>query len=350
MPSVFEVDVDAIELLSDVQLTRLLKHLLHLEAQSAGIAHRAVEVALNITVADGGEDGRIAWEGGPASTDYLPTRLLQFQVKATDMGPAACGNEILNSQGQLKPMIEQVLSSGGSYILFTNRKLNRRQKQNRIDAIRTQLRNLGIPYADSAGIHVYDASTIQGWVNIYLPAVVSVSNWVNRPLVPGMQAWEEWSRREDHCRFPFVPDTLRSDAIQQVREELSSIRKVVRIIGLSGLGKTRLALEIFRPQGEFDVLAKRVVYIDASYGITDLPGRVSDWVRCGFKGIVVVDNCDLGLHKRLKTEITRHDSQLSLLTLDYNPDQDSDTPTISLLPLEDQHIKQMLETLYVFTA
>ena len=56
MATVFEVQSDDINQLNDIQLTRLLKKLLHLEARSVGISERAVEVALNINVADGGEE------------------------------------------------------------------------------------------------------------------------------------------------------------------------------------------------------------------------------------------------------------------------------------------------------
>ncbi|MFH1091495.1 MAG: hypothetical protein V1742_07985, partial [Pseudomonadota bacterium] len=86
MSSLFEIDVDSIVLLSDYQLTALLKRLLLLEAAAAGIEASAVDVALNINVPDGGEDGRIEWNNGPERTDFLPTRLVQFQCKATNMG------------------------------------------------------------------------------------------------------------------------------------------------------------------------------------------------------------------------------------------------------------------------
>lgn len=48
-----------------------------------------ISVPLQITVADGGEDGRITWEGGKESTDYLPGRINVFQSKTTKMGEAA---------------------------------------------------------------------------------------------------------------------------------------------------------------------------------------------------------------------------------------------------------------------
>lgn len=346
MTGLFEIDTESVGLLNDIQLTRLLKRLLHLEVRSSGIAQRAVEVALNITVADGGEDGRVSWTDGPENTDYLPGRLVQFQVKATSMGPKACADELVDTQGHLKLMIAEVLGAGGAYILFNNRKINKKGKTERIKSIRKKLRDLGKPYADDVAIAVYDSSAIQGWVNNYLSAVTAAADWVNRPLVAGMQAWEEWSRREEYERFEFIPDSQRGDAIQQLRSELSEARKVARIIGLSGLGKTRLALEVFRSGQEFDQLTERVVYIDAAHGVGNIAGRISDWVRCGFEGVIVVDNCALALHKSLKVEISRADSQLSLLTLDYNPDQDSDTPTLVLKPLDDQYIKQMLEPVY----
>ena len=83
MSFLLEIEAETITLLNDYQLTSLLKRLLHLEAWSAEIAQISVEVGLNITVPDGGEDGRIEWKNGPERTDYLPTRLVQFQCKAT---------------------------------------------------------------------------------------------------------------------------------------------------------------------------------------------------------------------------------------------------------------------------
>lgn len=190
MPTVFEVQSQDISELSDLNLTKLLKILLHLEAKSSGILESSVDVALNIRVADGGEDGRIEWNGGPSSTDFLPSRLVQFQNKATKMGPTDCANEIIDRNGGLKQMVSQALENNGSYILFTTQKLNKQQKSRRINAIRNKLKELGKSYSDKAIIEIYDASKIQGWVNHYIPAIISVLNWINRPLVNGLYTWD----------------------------------------------------------------------------------------------------------------------------------------------------------------
>lgn len=65
MTKPFKVDSSDVNKLNDIQLTQLLKELLHAEAFKFDIAQRNVEVALNIRVGDGGEDGRIQWENGP---------------------------------------------------------------------------------------------------------------------------------------------------------------------------------------------------------------------------------------------------------------------------------------------
>ncbi len=80
---IFDVVPSQIEKLDSNQLVELLKKLLHAEAQRAGISLRGVSVPLQITIADGGEDARISWQGGLEQTDYLPSRFCIFQSKAT---------------------------------------------------------------------------------------------------------------------------------------------------------------------------------------------------------------------------------------------------------------------------
>ena len=59
MTKLLEITHEDIEPLTDFQLTDLLRRLLHLEVNRFSIAARSIAVSLNITVPDGGEDGRV---------------------------------------------------------------------------------------------------------------------------------------------------------------------------------------------------------------------------------------------------------------------------------------------------
>jgi hypothetical protein len=91
---IFEVDAEQISSLDNVTLL-LMKRLLLAECQLAGIPLRAAAVPLQITVADGGEDGRVEWTGGAASTNFLPSRFNIFQAKAQNLTESTVKAEVL---------------------------------------------------------------------------------------------------------------------------------------------------------------------------------------------------------------------------------------------------------------
>lgn len=345
MTRIIEVETKDIESLSAVQLTLLLEKLLHAEAQAHGIPKGSVEVGNNINSTDGGEDGRIQWKDGPNKTDFLPSRFVQFQCKATKMGPKKCAKELVGKNKKIKPMVDLALSSGSTYILFTNQTLNRELKNRRIDAMREKLIELDRPYAEAAGIEIYDASSIQAWVNCYFPVIVAVLKWCNRPFLPNLITWEQWGRYPDLQQFEYVEDEDRQRSLKDVRELLAEERKCARIVGLPGLGKTRMAFELCR-DGKGDRFSDKVVYYDAAFDNGNVVPLVHQCITRELQGILIIDNCDFLLHKELKRQIENQASRLSLLTLDYNPEIDPDTRTVCLNPLEDDLIKQMLESRY----
>ena len=122
--TLFEVTSANITSLDQMRLTDLLGRLLHVEAKATHIPLGNLSVSMNIDAPDGGEDGRISWQGGPNSTDFLPNRLTLFQCKATKMDRASCKNEVLikkkrqSDPSRLKPQVKDVLDLGGAYVLF----------------------------------------------------------------------------------------------------------------------------------------------------------------------------------------------------------------------------------------
>ena len=343
MTKPFNVESGNINLLKDFQLTQLLKILLHAEAFRYALAQCAVEVALNITTGDGGEDGRISWKNGVASTDYIPNRLTLFQNKATDMGPTDYGNEILAKDKTVKSQVDEVLSIGGSYVVFTTQELNNQQKKARIKKIRENLTTLGKSYASTCDLQIYDASQIQGWVNLYIPAIVAVQHWIGKPSERGLKTFDLWSEYKDLSSLPFTSVASRKDIITTLISDLPKPKSCFRVKGLSGLGKTRMAYQVFV---ECEEIRSLLVYVDANHA-PNVDALVADWISLGLSAILVVDNCEYKLHERLAKEIGRGNSQISLLSLDYNFDKVSDaTKCFDLKQMSNDELLQLLNPIY----
>ena len=344
----FKIESKDITRLNDIQLTLLLSELLHAEAYKFGIAQRAAEVALNIRVGDGGEDGRISWCNGPESTDYIPNRLTMFQNKATKKTPAGYATEIMTEATKkcpsvVKEKVDEVLAQGGSYIFFTTQELNKKQKDERIAAIRKKLCEQGKLYADTSEICIYDASDIAGWSNNFISVVVSVQHWAGLPMERGLKTFYLWSEHEDLLRFPFVAVKSRTHIVETLGKLIAEPKSCFRIVGLSGLGKTRTAFQIF---SENETIKNLVVYVDANHART-IDSLVADWVSHGLEAILVVDNCEYRLHEHLVQEVRRESSKISLLSLDYNFEiVKQSTCCFTLSPMTDEELLQLLVPIY----
>ena len=351
MTKIYEVVPDDIEGLTDIQLTDLLLRLLHLEATSFNIPSSSVAGSLRVNVGDGGEDCSIKWVGNPEHTNWIPRRYTVFQCKATYMPPSECGKEICRNSSQLKPQVENVLDAGGSYILFYHKPCTATMMQDRMAEFKGAIRNVGKPYADTANIHIYDANKIASWVNQYLPAIIFVLNSIGRSIPMGLQTWDQWKNHPDN-QLMYISDGELESHIQQLKQHFTEPKKVARIVGLSGLGKTRLAFEAFRPPEnpeisiEQQLLFNQVVYINAA-NINVLPGIVASWRVQKLSGLLIVDNCDLVTHQLLQNEVRYTDSNLSLLTLDFTPElSSSDCPYIKLEQVSNEVIKGIIKKSY----
>ena len=351
MARAFEVSSSEIKNLTSLQLTQLLKVLLRAEAFQHGIAQSGVEVALNITTGDGGEDGRISWKGKPTKTDYFPKRTVLFQNKATEMTSKQYGTEVVTKKTKthpiqnIKPLVNQVLTAKGSYIVFTTQELNTQQKQDRISEIRTQFSKYNKSYALTCDLKIYDASQIADWVNLYLPAIVAVQDWAGRPYIQGLKTFSSWGEFEALSQLPFVSVESRDGIVETLRKDLLEPKTCSRIVGLSGLGKTRTAFEVFEGSA---LLQSLVVYVDAAL-VTNIGNVLADWISSGLilRVILVVDNCDYKLHNKLVSEVKRTSSQVSLLTLDYNFENVSGSTNIFRLePMSPEELTLLLNPVY----
>ena len=344
MTNIFEVSAENISALLPQDLAKLLDQLLHLEAKELGIPPASISVGSNITAPDGGEDGRIQWEGDPEpeTGGYLPSRFVQFQVKSGKLGPTECANELVGSDGNLKSMIRQGLEGGSAYILFNSQKLTEQQIQRREASIQNKLVGLKLTNANNCIIKVYGSEKIAAWANQYLSAIVWVKSALNMPILHGLKTYDEWEETLP-TTFEYVVDSKREDQTKEIGATLQNRGEVVRMIGTSGLGKTRMALEACRVLNEAN---QGVVYLDASRDIPNLAGIVGDWIRQDISGILIVDYCKIETHTKLSQEVKRSSSKLTLLTMHYTLDKGSDKNLIELSQMKDESIKDMLEQEY----
>ena len=317
----FTVSGEHIGALTERALSELLRRVLSAEAQENGIPASAIHVASSIHAPDGGEDGRIAWTGGPDRTPFLPGRLCLFQLKASKIKPAAVAHDIVGARGDVKPSVRAVIEGGGHYIMLCTHRHVRQAIEARKNAIHDSIQGAGLAFDDSQ-VDFRDGDQIATWVNRH-PAVGA---WIREKTQPGLvgpfRSWSHWAGRPEHEDSPWVEDERLTILRGDLRERVSQPRSVVRVVGPSGVGKTRLVLEAIGPKDDGDAqlhsLSDLVLYaVESEVGAERLNETVQSLADAGNRAVVVVDECSPETHRSLSNMVVRQSSSLSLVSIDH---------------------------------
>ena len=319
VPTALQVSEREISQLDPTQFTQLVRTLLHCEADAHHLPLSAPRVPLAITVADGGEDAHVEWEGGPASTEYLPARTNMLQIKARRMPPSKIRDEMLDENKALKGRIQDVLQEKGAYLIISSRRAKQpelqREEMARIIRNAVGLNKSGLCLA------FYDGADVATWANNYPAAALQVRRVLRESVPSGIQTWHDVEAQDDYSTA-YQADARLAQYIGEAQASADRGKSVLRISGLSGLGKTRLVLEAFRPSAiSGELRASRFLYFDC--GATnggDLSVFVRELADTGRPACIVADNCNWILHEMLVKGISRAKSALSLITVWWEPE------------------------------
>lgn len=324
-----EITADDIALLNDEQLRTLIGRLCEAELRRRDQSTAYVTWGGNQNAADGGVDVRVAVPAGLITDGFIPRTATVFQVKAEDMPRAAIIEEMCPG-GTLRASIQALADQSGAYIIVSSEgstadfALNNRRAA-MADAA------AGSPNANALFLDFYDRNRIATWVRAHEGLIPWVRHTIGRPM-PGWQSYGPWAApvtdvylADEQFRIHSGRKTSETGlsaghGIQAIRDDLRTPRHVVRLVGLSGVGKTRLAQALFDDRvGERSLNPDLAIYTNMADGPEPPPiALATQLIATRARAILVVDNCPPELHHRLAELCLGENSTLSLLTVEYD--------------------------------
>lgn len=253
----FDITPDDISQLNDRDLRELVGRLCEAELVSRGLSPAAVTWGGNQTAADGGLDVRVALSPGVSIGGFVPSLSTGFQVKTPDMPRTAILGE-MRPRGGIRPVIQELADEAGAYVIVSsNGSTADSALRNRRKAMRDALG--GVANADKLCTDFYDRTRLATWVRCHPGLIAWVKERGGRALV-GWRPYGAWSGeaegidaeylRDDKLRLHLgrhrdAPAQPVAQAIDELRDELAQPGKIVRLVGLSGVGKTRFVQALF---------------------------------------------------------------------------------------------------------
>jgi hypothetical protein len=295
------------------------------------------------------------------SLDFVPRADTGFQVKCENMPVGEITDE-MRPKGVLRDSIKELIARKGAYVIVSSKGtvadtfLAKRLKAMR-EAVADQ------PNHANLKVDFYDRERLARWVRQYPGVEMWLRGRVNARL-QGWQGYGAWAGPEGVAYL--LDDTARlvertggsaatalpvAEGLGRLRTALSKPGHVLRIVGLSGTGKTRLVQALFE-----DGVGSAEPLDEASVLYTDLgndpePSAREMLLRLGAleqRAIVVVDNCNPKTHRTLADVVSLNKAHLSLLTVEYDVTDDDApdaTDVYELAPASDKVLEEILERL-----
>ena len=355
----FDIEGTDVAALTDADLRTLVARLAIAELDANGLPVSGVTAGGSQDAADGGLDVRVEVANLP-SPDFVPRGITGFQVKKPNMTAAAIAGEMAPA-GMLRPVIGELADAGGSYIIVS---AQGSVADGPLTARRRAMRDAVTGHPNASALHVdfYDRDRMATWVNRYPGVAAWVRVRVGREL-KGWRAIGDWTDGSVAGGSPYLSDghacliDERSKeregipievGIARLREALSQPRQAVRLIGLSGLGKTRLVQALFETGvGGTALDPASAIYTDysdeTSPSAREMARRLVDTDR---RAILIVDNCNPATHAELVRICAGKSGRVSLITVEYDVrgDEPERTDVFRLVNASPSLVEAWLET------
>jgi hypothetical protein len=289
----------------------------------------------------------------------VPKAETGFQVKTPDMPR----NEILKEMkpnGVIRPVLQDLANAGGAYIIVSSAaSTSKLALDNRKMAMREAV--IGMSNADKLTLDFFDRSRVATWVRGHAGMIAWVREKIGRAY-PHWRAFGAWTVLPPGADPTYLLDetaliktgnkdegdgSTAAAGIDRIRDSLRKPGHVVRLVGLSGVGKTRLAEALFDAKvGSNSLDPTLAIYTNVADGPEPSPrGLASDLIAARSRAILVIDNCPPNTHRQLSEIVRRADSTVSVITVEYDirDDQPEGTDVFSLetssLPLIEKLVR-----------
>lgn len=331
MQEIFQVKKASLKRLDDEQARELVARLCKAECRTLGLPESAVTWGGDQRAKDGGVDVRVKLMGNPTGLDFIPKPSTAFQVKVEAFPPHKIPDEVAPG-GKPRNIYDELAAEHGAYVIVSTRDdCSNSALIERTAKIKDSLTAVG--FGSSFSTDFYCLRRLADWVEKFPPVVIWVRNVLGEPLV-GWSPYGAWAYNErdinaeylvdDRVRV-FVPGTEQGrdiiGALDLIRLELQRPGSI-RIVGLSGVGKTRLVQAIFdkRVQTAQPVpSAENVIYCDLAGETNPQPSAVIEALATKISdAIIVVDNCSAAEHARLTERALMRGRKLKLITIEYD--------------------------------
>lgn len=362
----FDVTPDDINQLNDSDLRELVGRLCEAELSNRGLSPAAVTWGGNQTAADGGLDVRVELPLGTSIEGFIPCSATGFQVKKPDMPRSEIISE-MRPKDMIRPVIQELADEAGAYIIVssTGSTADRplRDRRNAMREALSDVTNAGQLHTD-----FYDRTRLATWVRLYPGLITWVKERVGRAF-DGWRPYGAWSGVAENVDAEYLlDDKLRlhlgkhqdapaqsvAQAIDELRDELIQPGKIVRLVGLSGVGKTRLAQALFDSRiGSRPLPPFLAVYTNLSDNPDPQPtGLASDLIANRMRAVLIIDNCTPDLHRRLTELCSGQNSTVSVLTVEYDvrDDQPEGTHIITLDTSSPELIEKLVQRRYPYLS
>ena len=218
------------------------------------------------------------------------------------------------------------------------------------------------PNASNFKVDFYDRERIAGWVRSHPSLVLWVRDKIGQPL-HGWKPYGNWAGSPRGVEEQYIldePIRIYNNSISQsdglstvnglneIRGILHHPRSSVRLIGLSGVGKTRFVQALFDERiGEKPLNQFQVFYTDFSDDSIPDPRNFAERIIAQkIPAILVIDNCGPELHKRLTSVCSAPGSLVSIITVEYDvrDDYPEATDVYRLEPASSELIEKIISS------